>query len=533
MNENYRPPFRVVEMNMGTKKEMKMASALIIDFPTNLSQDIFKSDGGAVPVISNRKTNQNKRYIQWGADNRLPTEIIKRAYLSPYIAPTQRKIINNLFSQGIKSYFVFYRTVNGEPKRVQIEYKLGGLWLRQRIREVETTGRATMQPGTNNPASSVDTEELEELKEAYANWKETNKRWNEFCENNNLANWLMEQAADQAYFWNWFPLLQLNIGRDDKDWEPKIVKLRHLEATCTRKGEMDKYGRINYCVYSREFAGSGIDTIESQDTENYNRQIIYEALDINDALSQLREKTKAQKNTKTRNRTTDYVLPLRLPTPGKPYYAKPSWYTLFSSGIFIYMLAMLNQRSVKLKNSIMFSYIIHLNEEYVMYEYQRCGAIKEEDRIKVYNNLVDELTGWLKNPANDGKALVAMTKTIDGKVVKWVEIEQLDRTKASDTSVKEDIAEIANVMLYAQGIHPQTVGAIPGKEKVASGTEARELNLLQQLDLFPQKVFLLEPLYLIKRFNGWDENLFFDIPVHVLTTLDKNKQGVEEMSSNV
>ena len=101
--------------------------------------------------------------------------------------------------------------------------------------------------------------------------------------------------------------------------------------------------------------------------------------------------------------------------------------------------------------------------------------------------------------------------------------------KGSD--VKEDIAEIANVMLFAMGIHPQTVGAIPGKDKMASGTEARELNTLQQLYLFGMKKMILYPLEVMKAFNELDPHLKFDIPVHILTTLDKNKQGVEEMKN--
>lgn len=231
-----------------------------------------------------------------------------------------------------------------------------------------------------------------------------------------------------------------------------------------------------------------------------------------------------------RSRTTRYVLPMRMPTPGKPYYAMPTWYSIFKGGMYYYLLAMLNRRATRLKNGTMFSRIIHLNESYVDYEWERQEAVTEEEKIAVYNQLVGELKEWLKNPDNNGTALVAMTKTIDGEVVKWVEIETVEPPK-EDASVKDDIAEIANVILYAMGIHPQTVGALPGKDKVASGSEARELNTLQQLDLFAQKMMLMYPYYIVKSFNGWDEHLYWDIPLHVLTTLDKNKRGVEEMSN--
>ena len=178
----------------------------------------------------------------------------------------------------------------------------------------------------------------------------------------------------------------------------------------------------------------------------------------------------------------------------------------------------------------MFKYIIHLDEEYVNYECNRRNATSDTDRQKVFNELIQSISSFIKDPKNNGKTMISMSTTINGQKVKWVEIETIE-SPMQGSDVKEDIAEIANVMLFAMGIHPQTVGAIPGKDKVASGTEARELNTLQQLYLFPMKLLLMTPLYVIKSFNRLDQHLYFDIPVHVLTTLDKNKQGVEEMKN--
>lgn len=194
------------------------------------------------------------------------------------------------------------------------------------------------------------------------------------------------------------------------------------------------------------------------------------------------------------------------------------------------MLAMFSRRATMMENSSMFKYIIHIDEEYIQYEQTRRNAQTDDDREKVFNDLMDDISSFIKDPKNNGKTLISISKTINGQKVKWVEIELIENPmKGSD--VKEDIAEIANVMLFAMGIHPQTVGAIPGKDKMASGTEARELNTLQQLYLFGMKKMILYPLEVMKAFNELDPHLKFDIPVHILTTLDKNKQGVEEMKN--
>lgn len=534
MKKNYMPSMEVVKVNVGTEIDKNIKSALIADFPKDFSADIFNdSDSGAVAVSGN-KADEGKKYVCWGKDNKLPTAILNRAYCSPYVAPTMNHIVNSLFASGLKPYYVYYVYRKGTVKREQIEYEAAGIWIKARIKELKTEmepePKSAFTTGENKTKLPDHTEEISTLEKDYTQWESTYKKWKRFSENNNIPKWLLDQAADLAYFWNWFPAIDLSIGEPGKDWTPEIVGLSHLDATCTRKGIMDSYGKINYCVYSRSFGGQTQQS-PSDDPEDVTRQIVIPSLDPDNAVKDLRDKVEKQKgNRNIRYRTTRYVLPMRMYTPGKPYYAMPSWYSIFKGGIYYYLLAILNRRATKLANGTMFSRIIHLNSEYVEYECVHAQAVTEDERRIVYNKLSAELKKWLADPNNNGKALVAMTKTIEGKNVKWVEIETVEPPK-DDSSIKDDIGEAANVMLYAQGVHAQTVGAIPGKDKVASGTEARELNSLQQLGLYAQKLMLMYPFYVIKAFNKWDEHLYFDIPMHVLTTLDKNKRGVEEMSN--
>ncbi|MDR1341551.1 MAG: hypothetical protein LBK58_16105 [Prevotellaceae bacterium] len=533
MNRLNIPGFEVVTINMGDKLNPDFKSALIADFPPGFTKDIFTdSEGGPLPVVSDREDDGGKQYISWGADNHLPAEIVTRAYRSPYVAPSLNHIILSMYSSGIKPYYIYYNNVNGNVVRRQIDYEAGGTYLRSRIGQLRSQRHSSpFITGKKGDSNMLD-EELVQLESDLKQWDMTIKQWKTFTETNDLSHWLHEVATDLVYFWNWYPTVGLPPGRPGTRWNPTVTHLGHLQATCTRKGVMDEYGQINYCVFSREFGNETPVAVAPGDTENIIRQLVVPALDPRNAVSQLRELAGRQKNSDLKNRTLHYVLPMRIPTPGKPYYAKPTWYSIFISGIYYYLIALLVKRANRLDNGTMFSYIIHLNEEYIRWEYMKNNVVEgTEDATKVYNQLVKNLRDFISNPQNDGKALVAVNKTIDGKSVKWIEIEEINRMH-EDTSVKDDIAEIANVILYAMGIHPQTVGAIPGKEKVASGTEARELNTLQQLDLFAFKMHLLRPLYIIKSFNGWDDHLYFDIPTHVLTTLDKNKKGVEQMSNN-
>lgn len=523
---------RVVEMNMGNEK----VSALVTNFPKDDGADFFVSQETAQSVRSDSKASKNKYYIQWGSDNQLPQNIITRANQSPYVAPSLNHLIKSTFSSGVKMFYSYPVYKNSKIEEELIDYQHAGVWIKQRIielkNEMENAPVDNAFINSGKKRKPIDrNEEIKQLESDYVIWEKTQSFLEKFNEECNLTLWLYEQASDANYFWNWYPVLELNVGEPDKDWDPAIRRLSFLDTTCTRKGIKDEYGKINYCVYSNSFAQDG-NVMKPDKPEDSIRQIIIDALDPERAVADLREKVKAQRKVKRpANRTTRYVIPMCIPTPGKFYYSFPSWWTIFKSRIFQYMLAMFARRATLMENSTMFKYIVHVNEEYIREECERRNMNNNDtERMKCFNLVMDEIESFLKDPKNNGKTLLPLSKTVGDKTIKWVEIESIDSPmKGSD--VKEDIAEIANVMLFAMGIHPQTVGAIPGKDKMASGTEARELNTLQQLYLFGMKKLILYPFEVMKAFNRLDSHLKFDIPVHVLTTLDKNKQGVEEMKN--
>ena len=87
------------------------------------------------------------------------------------------------------------------------------------------------------------------------------------------------------------------------------------------------------------------------------------------------------------------------------------------------------------------------------------------------------------------------------------------------------------MMAYTLGVHPSLIGATPGKNSGFSGTDKRELFIIKQALLKPIRDRLLRPLYLIKAINNWPKDIYFTIPNIELTTLDKNKTGVETKAS--
>jgi hypothetical protein len=72
------------------------------------------------------------------------------------------------------------------------------------------------------------------------------------------------------------------------------------------------------------------------------------------------------------------------------------------------------------------------------------------------------------------------------------------------------------------------IGAVPGKNGgSSSGTDKRELMTIKQalMTVFRQRP--IRVLNLIKRFNGWPQELTWVIQDFNFTTLDQNKSGKE------
>jgi hypothetical protein len=110
--------------------------------------------------------------------------------------------------------------------------------------------------------------------------------------------------------------------------------------------------------------------------------------------------------------------------------------------------------------------------------------------------------------------------------VKYVRITNVDQGKEGGDWI-EDSEEASNMICYADNIHPSMVGAAPGKSKGGfSGSVQRELFTMKQSLEKAYQDILLEPLFVIKKFNEWDD-FKYDIPVITLTTLDKGKDAEE------
>ena len=161
-------------------------------------------------------------------------------------------------------------------------------------------------------------------------------------------------------------------------------------------------------------------------------------------------------------------------------------------------------------------------EENITDKVKRAERIKEERR---------RITEFCTKPENAGKAWVTSYDSLpDGKGEKrMVRVYNLMEGKSKEGGDwSDDMAEASNSLCFAMGVHPNMVGATPGKSQMNnSGSDKRELFTLKQAI---EKMFhdVMEvPFHVIMHYNGWDEKFALDVPMIQLTTLDENKDAKE------
>ena len=346
-----------------------------------------------------------------------------------------------------------------------------------------------------------------------------NEEINKFFEYNDINGYMLEQLTDINHFYNVFPEVILNM---DKPLSRKVVELNHKEAAFSRWSEMDKKtGNIKYHLYSAKWTEGSISKEDVAVTEVLNMR-----RPIPDIMRRIGREPDI-KGKKKDDKVYRYIVPVTFPTPGRTYYQKPYWYSLIESGWYDFAVAIPEFKKYLIKNGMAIRYIIYLPDDYFPDIFTREGITKEEDQTarvkKEYNDFNKFLTGL----ENTGKAMVSFYKTSpDGSKQYRIEIKSVENNVKGGEYL-EDSGEVSNMIAYTLGVHPSLIGAQPGKNTGFSGTDKRELFIIKQTLLKSIRDRLLRPLYLIKAVNKWPADIFFSIPNIELTTLDKNKTGVQ------
>lgn len=351
----------------------------------------------------------------------------------------------------------------------------------------------------------------------YPDPKNKDKNVKLFFKRNNSAKYLMEQFVDQKHFF--FSVSLLIMDKDGK----KILKLKHKEAYhCRFETNDTKTGKINQVFFANWENNPKEDEIHA-----------YPLLDDDDPYTDLmvrlgKEIDPETGKTRTPCKERIFAIVTRFPTPGNKYYPFPAYAAHFNSGWYDVAAMIPIGKKAKMENGLVMKYHVEIHRDYFANLYTD-ENISDPEKKKARKTLeITNIKNFLAGIENAGKVWFS-GYYIDpnGKEQRMIRINVIDKGKEGGDWI-EDAEEAGNIQCYSDGVHPSLIGAVPGKTKGSmSGTDKRELFTMKQaLEKFFRDITLI-PYRVIQEFNKWPEEIEFEIPDMLLTTLDKGTDAKE------
>lgn len=343
-----------------------------------------------------------------------------------------------------------------------------------------------------------------------------------FCLHNAIHSLWLRMASDMKY--HYFSVLVVHLSRDHK----RIVMVRARNAADCRFTKRNEYGHHEYVLVS-----------DWRDNHSHDKRIeVIPLLDEVDPLGDLRYRmgidpnmyTGEKRDIPADNKECKFAIVCLVPTPGYRDYPIPPYTAIFRDAWYdIYRLIGIGKRFM-IKNTSAPRLQVEVHRSYWDNVCREEGITDPEKRKARIKKERQDITDFCTKPENAGKTWVTTyDMTPEGKEKRMVRVYNLIEGKSKEGGDwSEDMSEAANSLCFAMGVHPNMVGATPGKSQMNnSGSDKRELFTLKQAI---EKAFhdVMEvPFHVIAHFNGWSEKYTLDVPMIQLTTLDENKDAKE------
>lgn len=341
-----------------------------------------------------------------------------------------------------------------------------------------------------------------------------------FCLRNAIHLAWMQMAIDMKY--NFFSVMVIHLSRDHK----RIEAVRMRQACDCRFTKRNGFGCIEHVIVGNWREGKQ-DVLEPI-------PLLDEIDPLGDLLYRMGREPSIYTSEKlippADGKDCKFAILCLMPTPGYSIYPIPPYFSIYRDYWYdIYRLIGLGKRYM-IKNTSAPRIQIEVHRTYwdnVCREENITDKNKRAERIKKERQ---NITDFCTKPENAGKAWVTSYDTTpEGKEKRMVRVYNLmEGNKKEGGDWADDMQEAANIQCFTMGVHPNMIGATPGKSQMNnSGSDKRELFTLKQA---LEKAFhdIMEvPFHVIMHFNGWDERFSLDVPMIELTTLDQNKSYQE------
>lgn len=318
----------------------------------------------------------------------------------------------------------------------------------------------------------------------------------EWFKRTNIKKFLRELSNEYWRFWNVFVEAVMTKDRSE------IYSLNVQESTfCRFATQNERTGQIDKVYISANW--------HLGDTENSFYTIPVPCLDpYNEPAEQIRKGKKYK-----------YILPVQGTDSGRIGYQYAPHHTLLESKWLELSNEIGSYKLSLIRNQIAVKYIIYVHEKYWYVKYPEWDEMLDADKINKINTLKTEIEEKLSGTKNAGKS-IHIPMSFDEhtqKLEKLIEIEAVKDEIKEGTWIAESLESVSHI-LFALGLD-SWVGNTPGKSSF-SGSDKREAYNIFITNSKPDQDIMLEPLELVRDYNGWNPEYKFWFRNYYLQTLD-------------
>jgi hypothetical protein len=316
----------------------------------------------------------------------------------------------------------------------------------------------------------------------------------------NFNRYVKEAALDLYYFGNVFPELILNVGRTE------IVQIAVRAAETCRYSRMNTRGVIEKCYVSYQWPSA-------KPKDEYTKEIPVLDPYYNPA-EQLTQKTNG----------TNFIFPLSEPSPGNNYYQLTDWNAIRTSGWLSFSQSIPKYKQNIIKNQFGVRFVVEVNTKYFEWRFPGWNTKTDTEKAQIKEEERKKWENFCTGEDSVGK-VITINFFGDGqqKDISMVKFTPIKNVIEKNEYI-EDGQQASTQKAIAVGLHPALLGFLPNSGLGGAGSNIREAYNLHVIMNKSKQDLLLEPLYCVRDFNAWGDDIGFAFNNTLMTTLDAGKE---------
>jgi len=339
-----------------------------------------------------------------------------------------------------------------------------------------------------------------------------NDQFEEFKENYNFNEVYLQRA-----FYNFFRYANTFIELSFENG--KIDRIFTKDSPFCRISTLDKKKGLSEWMYQSAQWGTNFRIDDEKTLQKYISDGLLSRIPLIDYRNPIKFiQDRGNKNVLLGWHIKDY-------SPGDPYYGKSPWYPILTNGWLDIASSAPDLLKSYYQNLITIARQVDINIGFFEDTIEGWSSLEPSAQKKALVELQESIEENLTGSDKAFKTLFTQSRLVNGQQESMYKITSIDNP-IKDNSVINDLQYSASMVNTALRIDPSIIGAkTDGSLESDAGSEKRTANNLLHQRLSMVRDQILYPLTILKKINGWDPKLKFNIEVQYQQTTDVAKTG--------